>query len=490
MHRIDGPGHSSNQFTEGNDAAGAQATQLTDDWLNALQEEIAGVIEDAGLTLDKEDNTQLTQAIAIHLAQTFATRAEAITGSLTGKYMSPQRTVDLVANEVVACSPWSLANFVLHKQWLTYTLGGTGTPSSLAFGDAGSRMYVAGTAPGATIYGYQLSIPYDLDTISTETSKDVSAQVTTIHAVRFKPDGTKMYVLDVAGVVYQYTLATPWDITTASYDSISLSIAAQESSARGFDISDDGTKLYAVGAANSTIYQYTLSAAWSLSGASYASISKSVSAQSTAGDGAGIKLGASGTKLYYFARTNERVYQYTLSTPYDISTASYDSLYIDLFAETTEILAADIDVSDDGETLFTVHTGGDHVIAWALAQTYTGRVESHLATFAVEADATEGSGIAPGPEDNFKALFLGTGAFKTAGPKFQIKKNSAGVYSIRLPAGLTWDDVSLHSCGFATAGAIMGPVYRVNSTDLAISATTHGGVLTDSKFWARFDLIR
>lgn len=64
MHRIDGPGATEdNKFTEGNPSLAVPATQVTDDFLNAVQEEIAAVIEDAGLTLDKEDNTQLLQAI-------------------------------------------------------------------------------------------------------------------------------------------------------------------------------------------------------------------------------------------------------------------------------------------------------------------------------------------------------------------------------------------------------------------------------------------
>ena len=39
------------------------ATLITPDWLNTVQEEIAGVVEGAGLTLDPEDNTQLLKAI-------------------------------------------------------------------------------------------------------------------------------------------------------------------------------------------------------------------------------------------------------------------------------------------------------------------------------------------------------------------------------------------------------------------------------------------
>lgn len=64
MHRIDGPGATiTNQFTQGNPLTATPATVVTDSWLNAVQEEIAKVIEGAGETLNKTDNTQLLQAI-------------------------------------------------------------------------------------------------------------------------------------------------------------------------------------------------------------------------------------------------------------------------------------------------------------------------------------------------------------------------------------------------------------------------------------------
>ena len=64
MHRIDGVGATpDNKFTQGNPGAGVIATQVTDDIMNALQEEICGVIESTGAVLSKADNTQLLNAL-------------------------------------------------------------------------------------------------------------------------------------------------------------------------------------------------------------------------------------------------------------------------------------------------------------------------------------------------------------------------------------------------------------------------------------------
>ena len=65
MHRIDGPGATAeNQFTEGNPGTGTPATVVTDDWLTAVQEEIAGVVEASGAALAKGDKAAAAVAVA------------------------------------------------------------------------------------------------------------------------------------------------------------------------------------------------------------------------------------------------------------------------------------------------------------------------------------------------------------------------------------------------------------------------------------------
>ncbi|MGE0671975.1 MAG: phage tail protein [Methylibium sp.] len=69
MHRIDGPGSlPGNVFREGDPTLGVAATTVTADFMNAVQLELANVIEAAGLALSKPDNTQLRQALAILIA--------------------------------------------------------------------------------------------------------------------------------------------------------------------------------------------------------------------------------------------------------------------------------------------------------------------------------------------------------------------------------------------------------------------------------------
>ncbi|CRY77048.1 gp53-like domain-containing protein [Yersinia intermedia] len=70
MHRIDTPtaqvdkfGAGKNGFTRGNPQTGVPATALDDDYFDAIQEELAGVIESTGVALDKSKRTQLLTAL-------------------------------------------------------------------------------------------------------------------------------------------------------------------------------------------------------------------------------------------------------------------------------------------------------------------------------------------------------------------------------------------------------------------------------------------
>lgn len=64
MHRIDGPGATvDNKFTDGDPLGGIQATLVTDDWLNDVQENIMAVLAAAGVSPTKARAADLVDAI-------------------------------------------------------------------------------------------------------------------------------------------------------------------------------------------------------------------------------------------------------------------------------------------------------------------------------------------------------------------------------------------------------------------------------------------
>jgi DNA-binding beta-propeller fold protein YncE len=173
-------------------------------------------------------------------------------------------------------------------------------------------MYVVGNESD-TVYQYTLSTAWDVSTATyANKSKLVVAQDSNPVGLAFSSDGTKMYVAGyISDTVHQYTLSTAWDVSTATYANKSKLVVVQDSTPVGIVFSSDGTKMYVVGGSSDTVYQYTLSTAWDVSTATYANKSKSVAAQ----DGApyGLAFSSDGTKMYVAGNASDTVYQYNVT---------------------------------------------------------------------------------------------------------------------------------------------------------------------------------
>ncbi|MBF0453623.1 MAG: beta-propeller fold lactonase family protein [Magnetococcales bacterium] len=239
-------------------------------------------------------------------------------------------------------------------------------PYALEINSDGTKMYVTGAADH--INALTLSTANDISTASYDQEGDkkfsIATQTTNCSGFFIGSDGTKLYVADAdAGNVYQYTLSTAWDVSTASYDSKSYSVSTQETTPRGVFFKDDGTKMYVIGTLNDSVYQYTLSTAWDVSTASYDSKSYSVSTQETTPYNIYIK--SDGTKFYVVGNGTDSVYQYSLSTAWDISTASYDSKSKSIATE--DSVPTGIFFKSDGTKMFIGGLTGDSVIQYTLS---------------------------------------------------------------------------------------------------------------------------
>ena len=165
---------------------------------------------------------------------------------------------------------------------------------------------------GAAVTGFILDgASYDSISFS------VSSEEANPYGLFFKPDGTKMYVVGTAGDdVNEYDLSVAWDITTASYLQ-NFSVASQETVPSGVSFSSDGTKMYVIVISSDAVNEYSLSTAWDVSTASYTQ-NFSVAAQDTAPEDVTFK--PDGTKMYV---VSQDVHEYDLSTAWDVSTASH-----------------------------------------------------------------------------------------------------------------------------------------------------------------------
>ena len=182
-------------------------------------------------------------------------------------------------------------------------------------GLSATRYLQSAGADGAGSEGYNLAgASYD------SVSFSVASQETAPRGLFFKPDGTKMYVCgNIGDDVNEYDLSTAWDVSTASYLQ-NFSVATQEVDPSGLFFKPDGTKMYVIGYTGDDVNEYSLSTAWDVSTASYVQ-NFSVSAQDTTPLSLFFK--SDGTKMYHIGNAGDDVNEYNLSTAWDISTASY-----------------------------------------------------------------------------------------------------------------------------------------------------------------------
>jgi hypothetical protein len=119
--------------------------------------------------------------------------------------------------------------------------------NDIHFGNSGSKLYLMSGGDGL-IFQYSLSTPYDIETISYDNiSYDFTAQTgSNVGAtVLVSQDGLKMLIYD-RSTLYRYSLSTAYDVSTATYDNVSLSYTGG-----GVDITDDGLVLVFVNTSTS-----------------------------------------------------------------------------------------------------------------------------------------------------------------------------------------------------------------------------------------------
>lgn len=143
-------------------------------------------------------------------------------------------------------------------------------------------------------------------------------------------------------------MAVPFEINTASLTSKQLSVGSQLPIPRNLTISPDGSAVYVVGSSSDAVYQYALTTNFDISTASYANKSLNFSAQDP--NPFDIAFTHNGKTLIMCGVTNDTMFQYELNTAYDISTASYANKSIYVSAQ--DAGPRGVLLSDDDQTMY------------------------------------------------------------------------------------------------------------------------------------------
>lgn len=230
---------------------------------------------------------------------------------------------------------------------------------------------------------------FDLSALSFVASLSIAAKDSSPTQIFFKPDGTKLFWTGTSGdKVYEYALSTAWDISTATSTS-EFSIAGQNTEPSGLYISPDGLNMYTTGSSTDVIAQYLLSTAWDVTTASFVrEIPSDPSTSVTERIPRAIFFKTDGTLMYLVGGESDLVFQYTLSTPWDISTFTETGTFS---SATQELDARDIHITSDGTHMYLVGASGDDINQYTLTTAW----DITSATFVRDAPTTPISDTSP-----------------------------------------------------------------------------------------------
>lgn len=190
-------------------------------------------------------------------------------------------------------------------------------PVSVEFNNNGTKMFFFGNEYD-TVYEYHLSTPYDISTATYDSSFDASSEINTADGMTFSNDGSKMFLEGIDNdIIVRYDLSTPFNVSTASYVSnMSTRNTTNYEYPYGLDFGNDGLRLYVVYGSGQIVDQYNLTIAYNLSTAVLNS-----TIDTNCSEPRGITFNDDGSKMYVAGEGG--VFEHTLSTPWEITTATF-----------------------------------------------------------------------------------------------------------------------------------------------------------------------
>ena len=236
------------------------------------------------------------------------------------------------------------------------------SPRDIYFNTAGTRMYVVGN-DATNVFQYDLSTAFSVSTaIYNGDFFDVSGEDAEPGGITFNSDGTKMYIAGMNNQgVYQYDLGTAWDVTTAVYNTKHIDVSGETLNPRDMAFSSDGKTMFVISLTPDFVFQYTLTTAWDVTTATYAT--KSVDISSEEINATSVFFNNDGSEMFILGGA-DTVYKYTLGTPWDLSTATYSTISKSLANNGTAITG--LYFKSDGKKMYVADTTLDLVFEYTL----------------------------------------------------------------------------------------------------------------------------
>ena len=179
----------------------------------------------------------------------------------------------------------------------------------------------------------------------------------------------------------------PYDISGATYASQSLNaLSVVGGNVADVALKPDGLKMFLC-AGTGVIYEYALSTAFDVSSASYSSTSGNISAQTPALTG--ISFSPNGAKMYAVGTTNRTIYEFDLSTPWSVVSGSLSYSGNSFSIASKETAPTGVTLNPSGTKVYIIGYNSDSVHEFALSTAFDISSASFTSTFSVSSQDTE-----------------------------------------------------------------------------------------------------
>jgi DNA-binding beta-propeller fold protein YncE len=195
-------------------------------------------------------------------------------------------------------------------------------PKDLFLSPNGDKLF---TVAGSEVREHGLSTAWDISSTSFTSSLSTATEDNACDGVFISSDGANLFVCGSgAGLtgygpgVHQYSLPYPFSLLSATHVR-SLSINAQQAQPRAVFFRDNGLSMYVAGSSDDRVHEYTLSTAWNIATASYSRL-KVLTEVTTP---VGLWFRPNGQSMYVVDAFNDDITEYSLSTAWNVQTAAY-----------------------------------------------------------------------------------------------------------------------------------------------------------------------
>lgn len=262
-------------------------------------------------------------------------------------------------------TPYSVATVSIDRdvKGFLYIAGLEIEPTGMYITPDGTKLFFIGSTSGSIqkdVFEISLSVPYDIASgiaISNTLGSYQPEISTDITGIEFKPDGTKMFLCETStDKVFEFKLNTAW----ASNSAVRIGSITVSDNPEGVIFKPDGTKMFVCNNAADRLTEWALSTPWQVNTAVQIGLLSISAIESSPVEFA---FKPDGNVFYVIGSGGDRIYQFNLSTPWQVNTAVYvSSILIGNFESVPE----SIRISNDGNYIYFLGQNRDYIWQFGL----------------------------------------------------------------------------------------------------------------------------